>query len=101
MFGLAPDGALKYSTYLYEITGGPRWAATLPAGDVVTMSRLQTAFEQAPNILRRYVFEVRAGRSVGLRDQRRVISCSHGDAGNDRDAIRVGHGTCGGRDSVA
>jgi uncharacterized protein (TIGR03437 family) len=54
---LAPDGALKYSTYLYEVTGGPRWAATLPAGDVITMSRLQTAFEQAPNILRRYVFE--------------------------------------------
>ena len=36
--------------------GGPRWAATLPAGDVVTISRLQTQFERAPNIIRRYVF---------------------------------------------
>ena len=46
----ASDGELKYSTYVYENAGGPRWAATLPAGDVVTMSRLQTSFEQAPNI---------------------------------------------------
>jgi uncharacterized protein (TIGR03437 family) len=54
---LGPDGAVKYSTYLHEIAGGPRWAATLPAGDIVTMSRLQTAFEQAPNVFRRYVLE--------------------------------------------
>jgi uncharacterized protein (TIGR03437 family) len=52
----ASDGAVKYSTYMYENAGGPRWAATLPAGDVVTMSRLQTQFEQPPNVLRRYVF---------------------------------------------
>ena len=52
----ASDGALKYSTYLYENLGGPQWSATLPAGDIVTVSRLQTTFEQAPNILRRYVF---------------------------------------------
>ena len=52
----ASDGAVKYSTYLYENAGGSRWAATLPAGDVVTISRLQTQFERAPNIIRRYVF---------------------------------------------
>lgn len=50
------DGALKYSTYVAENVGAPQWAATLPAGDVITVSRLQTQFEQAPNILRRYVF---------------------------------------------
>ena len=27
-----------------------------PAGDVVTISRLQTQFERAPNVIRRYVF---------------------------------------------
>ncbi len=54
---LGPDGSLKYSTYLSEVLGGPRWAATLPAGDLFTVSRLQTAFEQAPNIFRRYLFE--------------------------------------------
>ena len=52
----ASDGAVKYSTYLYENAGGSRWAATLPAGDVVTISRLHTSFERAPNIIRRYVF---------------------------------------------
>ncbi|HYI95241.1 MAG TPA: SBBP repeat-containing protein [Bryobacteraceae bacterium] len=54
---LSGDGSIKYSSYLASNIGSPSWAATLPTGDVVTMSRLQTPFEQAPNIIRRYVLE--------------------------------------------
>ena len=53
---LGADGSIQYSSYLAANIGSARWAATLPAGDVITMSRLQTPFEQPPNILRRYVF---------------------------------------------
>lgn len=51
---LGADGSLKYSSYVYENVGGLQWAATLPAGDLVTMGRVATQFEQAPNLLRRY-----------------------------------------------
>lgn len=53
---LAPDGAVNYSSYVAETVGGPRWAATLPAGDLLTMSRVRTPFEQAPSLIRRYAF---------------------------------------------
>ena len=63
---IGDDGRLQYSTLLDENATGEKWATPLPNGDVVTLNRPPSPFEQVPaSDFRRYSFTATTGPRIG------------------------------------
>ena len=64
---IGDDGRLRYSTLLNENVTGEKWATTVPGGDIVTLNRPASPFEQVPaSNLRRYSFTSTGARGLDV-----------------------------------